>query len=69
MFIPKEVPVIIFADNQKDADFIQLALDASNENSALKITSRNLNQISSYNLNEYNAVILIQQGIHQTLKN
>jgi hypothetical protein len=63
MYIPKEVPVIIFADNQKDTDFIQLALDASNENSALKITSRNLDQISSFNLSEYDAVILIPSGV------
>jgi len=62
MYIPKEVPVIIFADNQKDAEFIQLALDASNENSTLKITSRNLNQMSSYNLSEYDAVVLIPTG-------
>ena len=62
IFIPKEVPVIIFSDNPKDDDFIQLALNASNESSALNITSKNLNQISSFNLSQYDAVILIPSG-------
>ncbi|MDR3666390.1 MAG: BatA domain-containing protein [Ignavibacteriaceae bacterium] len=59
LYIPKEVPVIIFSDNPNDNEFIQLALNASNESSALNIMSKNLNQISSYNLSEYNTVILI----------
>ena len=62
LYIPKEVPVIIFSDNSQDDDFIQLALKASDESSALNITSKNLNQISSFNLSQYDAVILIPSG-------
>ncbi|MDR3610152.1 MAG: BatA and WFA domain-containing protein [Ignavibacteriaceae bacterium] len=62
MYIPKEVPLIIFTDNAKDIDFIQLALNASNESSALEITNKSLNQISSFNLSQYDAVILIPNG-------
>lgn len=62
LYIPKEVPVIIFSDNPNDDDFIQLALNASNESSALNITVKNLDQISSFNLSQYDAVILIPSG-------
>jgi uncharacterized membrane protein len=62
IYIPKDVPVIIFSDNFNDVQFVQLALNASIESSPLNITTKNLNQISSVNLSQFDAVILIPSG-------
>ncbi len=58
VFIPGEIPVIIFTDNPDDSKFVKLALSAD-ENNSIKVTERNLNQISSINLNDYDAVFVI----------
>ncbi len=59
MYIPKEIPVIIFSDNQDDSKFVSLALNVNDGSGTLKITERNLNQLSSYDLTQYSVVIVI----------
>ena len=58
-FIPDKIPVIIFTDDPADSKFVNLALTAGDEQRAIKITKKNLSQLSSIDLNQFNAVIII----------
>ncbi len=58
-FIPDKIPVIIFTDDQADSKFIELALTAGDEQSAIKITGKYLNQLSSIDLNQFDVVMII----------
>jgi len=58
-YIPKEVPVIIFTDNPSDSKFVELALTATNNSSTLKITKKDLTQIASTTLTQYDVVFII----------
>jgi len=58
-YIPKEVPVIIFTDNPSDSKFVELALTATNNLSTLKITKKDLTQIASTTLTQYDVVFII----------
>ncbi|MFO7448220.1 MAG: BatA and WFA domain-containing protein [Ignavibacteriaceae bacterium] len=60
--IPEEIPVIIFTENNADARFVQLALTAVDNESTLKISARNLNQLSSVNLSQYEVLVIIGAG-------
>jgi hypothetical protein len=57
-YIPEEIPVGVFTGEPQDAKFVNLALTAG-EDSTLKITERNINQISSFDLNQFDVLILI----------
>ncbi len=59
IFIPKEIPVGIFAENEADAKFVDLALNAGSNGSTLKITSKSLSQLSSLDLSQFDVIILI----------
>ena len=58
-YIPDKIPVIIFTDNPLDAKFINLALTAGDNQSSIKITNKNISQLSSIDLNQYDAVLVI----------
>jgi hypothetical protein len=58
-YIPDKIPVIIFTDNPLDAKFINLALTAGDNQSSIKITNKNISQLSSIDLNQYDAVLII----------
>ncbi|MEI7811221.1 MAG: BatA domain-containing protein [Ignavibacteria bacterium] len=55
--IPEKVSVIIFTDNEADARFVELALNATGEGA--NIAKKNLKELSSVNLNGYDAVFVI----------
>jgi len=57
-YIPNEIPVGVFTEEDKDAQFVSLALTAG-EDKALKVTAKNINQISSFDLNQFDVLILI----------
>ncbi|HVO74327.1 MAG TPA: BatA domain-containing protein [Ignavibacteriaceae bacterium] len=59
LFIPPEIPVIIFADDPEDASFVSLALTVSEKENLLKVTVKNTNQISSTDLSQVKTIILI----------
>lgn len=61
LYIPEEIPIAIFSDNLDDSKFISLALSANPDNS-LQVTLKNIDQISSTNLNQFNLIILIGTG-------
>lgn len=56
-FIPEKIPVAIFSDNQSDVKFLELALTAGDDKNSIIITNKNLNQLSSADLNQYDVVI------------
>jgi hypothetical protein len=58
-YIPDKIPVIIFTDNPLDAKFINLALTAGDNQSSIKTTNKNISQLSSIDLNQYDAVLII----------
>ncbi len=71
LFIPDKIPIIIFADNPDDAQFVKLSLTASSNENTLNITEKNLNQIASFNLSQFDVVILIgaeNSGVNERLK-
>ncbi len=57
-YIPAEIHVGVFTEENQDAQFVNLALTAG-EDKAIKITAKNINQISSFDLNQFNVLILI----------
>jgi len=60
--VPAEIPVIIFADDAVTTRFLELALNAVNGEGALKITNKNLNQVSSVNLSQYAVAVVAGAG-------
>jgi Aerotolerance regulator N-terminal/von Willebrand factor type A domain/CARDB len=58
-YIPDKIPVIIFTDDPADAKFINLALTAGDNQSSIKITNKNISQLSSIDLNQYDAILII----------
>ena len=59
IFVPDEIPVAIFANSSNDAKFLKLSLTADQSTGSVKLTERNLNQISSLNLNKFDVVVII----------
>ena len=57
-YIPKEIPVGVFTGDAQDSKFVYLALTAGEDNT-LKIIEKNINQISSFDLNQFDVLILI----------
>ncbi|MGE5411542.1 MAG: BatA domain-containing protein [Clostridiales bacterium] len=60
--IPEKISVVLFAENESDAHFVELALLATeqgNNSNVINITKRNLNQISSVDLNNYNVALIV----------
>jgi hypothetical protein len=59
LFIPKEIPVVIFTDDQADSRFLNIALTAAGNETALTITQRSLNQVAALELTKYTVIIII----------
>jgi hypothetical protein len=59
LFIPKEIPIAVLSDDPSDSRLINLALTASGEENAITLTSGNLGQISSLDLNKFSVVVII----------
>lgn len=59
LFIPDKIPVIIFYNNEKDIRFIELALQAPGNSETFKISKRNLSQLTSVNLNQFDVAFVI----------
>ena len=59
IFVPENIPIIIFTDEPADSKFIELALTAIENRSTFVITKKNLNELSAYDLKRYEAVIVI----------
>lgn len=60
--VPEKVSVGIFSDVDSDSRFIKLALSSLKEDNNIDITSKNLNQLVSVNLDNFDAVFVIGSG-------
>jgi hypothetical protein len=58
-YIPNKIPVIIFSDNQPDTKYLKLALTAGDEKSLINITEKNLGQLSSVDLNQFDVALIV----------
>jgi hypothetical protein len=62
IYVPDEIPVTIFTSNENDTRFIELALKAAGENNPLKVSVRNITQMTSVNLNSNKTIIVSASG-------
>ena len=58
-YIPDKIPVIIFSDDQQDTKYLKLALTAGDDKSLIEITEKNLGQLSSIDLNQFDVVLIV----------
>lgn len=59
IFVPENIPIIIFTDENADSRFVELALTAIENQKIFKITKRNLSELNAYNLKNYDVVFII----------
>ena len=59
LYIPKEIPMVIFTDDPSDSRLVNLALTATSDETALTITQKSLNQVAALDLTKYSDVIII----------
>jgi uncharacterized membrane protein len=59
IFVPDNIPIIIFSDEQSDSRFVELALTALENRNTFVITKKNLSELSSYDLKRFESVIII----------
>ena len=59
LFIPDKIPIIIFYDDEKDVRFIELALQSSSNRETFEISKRNLSQLASVNLGQFDVVFIV----------
>jgi Aerotolerance regulator N-terminal/von Willebrand factor type A domain len=57
-YIPDKIPVAIFYADEKDVKFLETALTLSGEAGILKLTEKNINQISSFDLSLFDVIII-----------
>ncbi len=57
-FIPDNIPAAVFYDNQADIKFIETTMNISGEAGTIKLTEKNLNQLSSFDLSRFGVVIV-----------
>lgn len=61
-FIPDQIPVIFFSGNPGDTRYVKLALTAGEEKSLIKITSKDISQLSSVDLSRFSVVLIAGAG-------
>ena len=59
LFIPKEIPVVIFTDDPADSRLLNIALTAAGNGTELTITQRNLNQVAALDLAKYSVIVIM----------
>ncbi len=69
IFVPDNIPIIIFTDEPADSRFVELALIALENRNTFVITKKNLNEVSAYDLKRYEAVLIIgSQNLNASAK-
>lgn len=59
IFVPDNIPIIIFTDDPADSRFVELALTALENRNTFSITKKNLSELSAYDLKRYEVVMII----------
>lgn len=63
IYIPEKLMVGLFSDTDTDLRFVKLALSPLIENNNIEMTERNLSQVASVNLENFDAVFVIGSGV------
>lgn len=58
-FVPDLIPAALFTADREEAKYVELAVNAADERQDIKLDVLNLNQISSFALNKYEAIVII----------
>jgi hypothetical protein len=61
-YIPDKIPVGIFYDDENDISFIKTALSLTSESGTIKLIEKNINQISSFDLSQFDVIIIDASG-------
>lgn len=61
-YIPDKIPVGIFYDDENDISFIKTALSLTSETGTIKLIEKNINQISSFDLSQFDVIIIDASG-------
>lgn len=59
IFVPDNIPIIIFTDEPADSRFVELALTAIKNRNTFSITKKNLSELSAYDLKRYELVFVV----------
>ncbi len=59
LFVPEKIKILLLSDDPGDSKFVDLALNTNKNNGSIEITKRSTNQISSFNLLNFNALIIV----------
>jgi len=57
-YVPDKIPAAIFYDDQDDIKFVETALSLTGEAGTIKLTEKNSNQISSFDLSQFDVIII-----------
>ncbi len=57
-YVPDKIPAAIFYDDQNDIKFVETALSLTGEAGTIKLTEKNSNQISSFDLSQFDVIII-----------
>ncbi len=57
-YIPDKISAAIFYENENDIKFVETALSLTGESGTIRLTEKNLNQISSFDLSQFDVVII-----------
>jgi hypothetical protein len=60
--VPDKLSVIVFSENESDIRFLELAINSGEDNNIV-LVKKNINQLTSVNLNNYDAVFLVGTNI------
>jgi hypothetical protein len=58
VYIPDELPSLIFFESENDIRFIELALRTAGEGNSLRLSRKNISQISTTNLSAFRTIIV-----------
>jgi len=61
--VPDKISVVIFSEVESDVRFVELAIKSGEENNNISLVKKNINQLLSVNLDNYDAVFLVGTDI------
>jgi uncharacterized membrane protein len=64
LYIPKNIPVVVFTDDVDDSRLLNIALTSSDNETELSITQRNLSQMNALDLTKYSVIVIIGSENH-----
>jgi hypothetical protein len=57
-YVPDKIPAAVFYNNENDIKFVETALSLTGEAGTIKLTGININRFSSFDLSQFNVIII-----------